>query len=145
MSRFTRFSWGKIWFDDIGPCKRFDILQLWICAVHSMPGSPTCSTLFVPSVPTPFSKCFFRYGHWSSGNKKIIHCCYESFCSCWYLSSCKDGCWFWLLSSPYGEYIERDWLHFLILCRIQVSMWLPGVFTSAKIAIWYDRSHMVWL
>ena len=30
MSRFTRFSWGKIWFDDIGPCKRFDILQLWL-------------------------------------------------------------------------------------------------------------------
>ena len=28
MSRFTRFSRGKIWFDDIGPCKRFDILQL---------------------------------------------------------------------------------------------------------------------
>ena len=28
MSRFTRFSRGKIWFDDIGPCNRFDILQL---------------------------------------------------------------------------------------------------------------------
>ena len=27
MSRFTRFSLGKIWFDDIGPCKRFYILQ----------------------------------------------------------------------------------------------------------------------
>ena len=28
MSRFTRFSRGKIWFVDIGPCKRFDIFQL---------------------------------------------------------------------------------------------------------------------
>ena len=28
MSRFTRFSRGKIWFIDIGPCKRFDIFQL---------------------------------------------------------------------------------------------------------------------
>ena len=24
-----RFSRGKIWFVDIGPCKRFDIFQLW--------------------------------------------------------------------------------------------------------------------
>ena len=30
MSRFTRFSWGKIWFVDIGPCKRFDIFQLCV-------------------------------------------------------------------------------------------------------------------
>ena len=29
MSRFTRFSRGKIWFVNIGPCKRFDIFQLW--------------------------------------------------------------------------------------------------------------------
>ena len=29
MSRFTRFSRGKIWFVDIGTCKRFDIFQLW--------------------------------------------------------------------------------------------------------------------
>ena len=29
MSRFTRFSRGKIWFFDIGSCKRFDIFQLW--------------------------------------------------------------------------------------------------------------------
>ena len=29
MSRFTRFSRGKIWFVGIGPCKRFDIFQLW--------------------------------------------------------------------------------------------------------------------
>ena len=28
MSRFTRFSRGKIWFVDIGPCKRFDIFHL---------------------------------------------------------------------------------------------------------------------
>ena len=28
MSRFTRASRGKIWFDDFSPCKRFDILQL---------------------------------------------------------------------------------------------------------------------
>ena len=28
MSRFTRFSLGKIWFYEFGPCKRFDILQL---------------------------------------------------------------------------------------------------------------------
>ena len=28
MLRFTRFSQGKIWFADIGPCKRFDIFQL---------------------------------------------------------------------------------------------------------------------
>ena len=27
--RFKRLSRGKIWFDDFGPCKRFDILQLW--------------------------------------------------------------------------------------------------------------------
>ena len=26
--RFTRFLWGKIWFDDFAPCKRIDILQL---------------------------------------------------------------------------------------------------------------------
>ena len=30
MSRFTRFSRGKIWLVDIGLCKRFDIFQLWI-------------------------------------------------------------------------------------------------------------------
>ena len=28
MSRFTRFFRGKIWFVDIGPCKRFDIFQV---------------------------------------------------------------------------------------------------------------------
>ena len=28
MLRFTRFSLGKIWFIDIGPCKRFDIFQV---------------------------------------------------------------------------------------------------------------------
>ena len=28
LSQFTLFPRGKIWFDDIGPCKRFDILQL---------------------------------------------------------------------------------------------------------------------
>ena len=28
MSRLTCFSRGKIWFVDIGPCKRFDIFQL---------------------------------------------------------------------------------------------------------------------
>ena len=31
MSRFMRFSRGKIWFVDIGPCKRFDILL--ICSI----------------------------------------------------------------------------------------------------------------
>ena len=31
MSQFTRFSRGKIWFVDIGPCKRFDIFQLCFC------------------------------------------------------------------------------------------------------------------
>ena len=30
MSRFTCFSRGKILFDNIGPCKRFDILQLCV-------------------------------------------------------------------------------------------------------------------
>ena len=33
MSQFTRFSRGKIWFVDIGPCKRFDIFQLWCACV----------------------------------------------------------------------------------------------------------------
>ena len=28
LSLFTRFYWGKIWFEDFPPCKRFDILQL---------------------------------------------------------------------------------------------------------------------
>ena len=28
MSRFMRFSRGKIWLVDIGPCKRFDIFHL---------------------------------------------------------------------------------------------------------------------
>ena len=39
MSRFMHFSRGKIWFDDIGPCKRFDILQLCV------------STCFISNVP----------------------------------------------------------------------------------------------
>ena len=39
MSRFTRFSRDKIWFSDIGPCKRFDILQLCV------------STCFISNVP----------------------------------------------------------------------------------------------
>ena len=30
MSRLTRFSRGKIWFVDIGPCKRFDIFHVWL-------------------------------------------------------------------------------------------------------------------
>ena len=30
LSRFARFSWGKIWFGGFAPCKRFDILQLCI-------------------------------------------------------------------------------------------------------------------
>ena len=30
LSQFMRFYWGKIWFEDFPPCKRFDILQLWI-------------------------------------------------------------------------------------------------------------------
>ena len=29
MLQFTRCSQGKIWLVDIGPCKRFDIFQLW--------------------------------------------------------------------------------------------------------------------
>ena len=28
LSRFTHFSWGKIWFRRFAPCKRFDISQL---------------------------------------------------------------------------------------------------------------------
>ena len=39
MSRFTHFSRGKIWFGDIGPCKRFEILQLCV------------STCFISNVP----------------------------------------------------------------------------------------------
>ena len=43
MSRFTRFSRGKIWFVNIGPCKRFDIFQLClqltqICEFYSEVG-----------------------------------------------------------------------------------------------------------
>ena len=33
MSRFTRFSRGKIWFGNIVPCKRFDIFQLCLFIV----------------------------------------------------------------------------------------------------------------
>ena len=29
LSRFKRFSWGKIWSETIDLCKHFDILQLW--------------------------------------------------------------------------------------------------------------------
>ena len=36
MSWFTRFSQGKIWFVDIGPCKRFEILQLWMSPTQSV-------------------------------------------------------------------------------------------------------------
>ena len=51
MSRFTRFSRGNIWFDDIGPCKRFDILQLWE-PPHAKQNLPTgaqcrCSTVCI--------------------------------------------------------------------------------------------------
>ena len=53
MSRFTCFSRGKIWFDDLGPCKRFDILQLciWISSLKLHPAafafafSPFCKVL----------------------------------------------------------------------------------------------------
>ena len=30
-----RFSRGKIWFVDIGPCKRFDIFQLWSTQINT--------------------------------------------------------------------------------------------------------------
>ena len=30
LPRFTRFSSGKVWFNGFAPCKRIDILQLWI-------------------------------------------------------------------------------------------------------------------
>ena len=32
LSRFTRFSWGKIWYGRFAPCKRFDISQLWLAS-----------------------------------------------------------------------------------------------------------------
>ena len=34
MSRFTCFSWGKIWFEDSSPCKRFDIFWKKRSIVH---------------------------------------------------------------------------------------------------------------
>ena len=34
MSAFTRISRGKIWFEDFGPCKRFDIFQLCTFCVN---------------------------------------------------------------------------------------------------------------
>ena len=44
MSRFTRFSLGKIWFIDIGPCKRFDIFQL--CAIYMCKRKHVLSAIF---------------------------------------------------------------------------------------------------
>ena len=29
LSRFTHFSWGKIWFERFALCKKYDISQLW--------------------------------------------------------------------------------------------------------------------
>ena len=51
MSRFTRFSWGKIWFVDIGPCKRFDIFQL--CSCFNFPNSTQVACVHIELTISP--------------------------------------------------------------------------------------------
>ena len=55
MSRFTRFSRGKIWFVDIGPCKIFDIFQLCPKPGPNPPNHPE-SRLFRPKFHLSFSQ-----------------------------------------------------------------------------------------
>ena len=55
MSRFTRFSWGKIWFDDIGPWK-----DLTFCNS----GSVQCTVCQVPQ-PVPLCLCPVFLQIWS--------------------------------------------------------------------------------
>ena len=51
-----RFSRGKIWFVDIGPCKRFDIFQLrseWVWHAKKPPGQITKEVEFDKTPPPP--------------------------------------------------------------------------------------------
>ena len=75
MSRFTRFSGGKIWFDDIGTCKRFDI-----CGVEGEPSDPPkpesqygwqCQPRWYrPALASSNSLLEYRSGGERTGNEK---------------------------------------------------------------------------
>ena len=108
MLRFTRFSRSKIWFDNIGLCKRFDILQLCHHPYPSM-GIFGRFTSFYAHLISPVLTKSPHFSVFWFGKRPLL----ESFKSTHYVEAIHythEGRWV-------GCWVGRDFIFFMLIQR----------------------------